>query len=107
MNAGKKLYYVDVGTGEISQSPTSSTWSFQIQATDHEIMKLRELFDQNYSTEWRNFFRAHIPYVEYHYDDENDSYDETIQKVYALIYKLGDEETKQHIESMGILDTKL
>lgn len=107
MGAGKKTYFIDVGTGEISQSATSSTWSYRIQATDDEIIELRELFDQNYSTEWQSFFRAHIPFVEYHYDRENDAYDSTIQKVYSRIHQLGDAEAKKHIESMGILENKL
>ncbi|AIM15985.1 hydrolase [Neobacillus sedimentimangrovi] len=103
MENGKKTYYIDVGTGEISQSATASTWSFKIQATDEEITQLRELFDQNYSTEWKNFFRAHVPYVQYHYDRENDEYDSRIQQIYSMIYRLGDQEAKNHIESMNIL----
>jgi hypothetical protein len=103
MDERKKTYYIDVGTGEISQSATASTWSFKIQANDEEIIQLRELFDQNYSTEWKNFFRAHVPYVQYHYDRENDAYDSTIAQVYGMIYKLGDEEAKSHIETMNIL----
>ena len=103
MEEQKKTYYIDVGTGEISQSATASTWSFKIQANDEEITQLRELFDQNYSTEWKNFFRAHVPYVQYHYDRENDAYDKTIEQVYGMIYKLGDNEAKSHIESMNIL----
>jgi hypothetical protein len=99
----KKTYYIDVGTGHISQNATSSTWSYKIQANDEEIIRLRELFDQNYSTEWQNFFRAHVPYVQYHYDRHNDAYDKTIQQVYGMIYNLGDEEAKNHIESMNIL----
>jgi hypothetical protein len=99
----KKTYYIDVGSGEITRSATSSTWSYQIQANDEEITQLRELFDQNYSTEWQNFFRAHVPYVQYHHDRENDAYDDTIQQVYGMIYELGDEEAKRHIESMNIL----
>jgi len=99
----KKTYYIDVGTGEISRNATSSTWSFKIEADDEEITELRELFNQNYSNEWKNFFRAHVPYVQYHYDRENDDYDSTIQQVYGMIHKLGDEEAKNHIESMNIL----
>lgn len=105
MQTEKKTYYIDVGTGEISKSSTSSTWSYQIQATDDEIIELRELFDQNYSTEWQSFFRTHVPYVQYHYDRQNDAYDSTLQKVYGVIYRLGDEEAKRHIETMGILET--
>jgi hypothetical protein len=107
MDEQQKTYYIDVGSGEISQSATSSTWSYKIQANDEEITKLRELFDQNYSTEWKNFYRAHVPYLEYHYDRENDAYDSTIQQVYGMLYKLGDEEAKNHIESMNILPPQL
>lgn len=103
MDQGKKTYYITVGTGEISQSSTDSAWEFKIEATDDEIIALRELFDQNYSTEWQNFFRAHVPYVQYHHDRENDAYDDTIFQVYKQIYQLGDSEAKRHIESMGIL----
>jgi hypothetical protein len=103
MDQQKKTYYIDVGSGQISQSATSSTWSYKIQADDEEITQLRELFNQNYSTEWKNFFRAHVPYVEYHYDRENDAYDNTIQQVYGMLYKLGDEDAKNHIKTMNIL----
>jgi hypothetical protein len=103
MEEQKKTYYIDVGHGQISQSSTASAWSFKIQANDEEITQLRELFDQNYSTEWKNFFRAHVPYVQYHHDRENDSYDSTIDQVYEMIYNLGDEEAKSHIRSMNIL----
>jgi hypothetical protein len=103
MDQQKKTYYIDVGHGQISQSSTASAWSFKIQANDEEITQLRELFDQNYSTEWQNFFRAHVPYVQYHYDRENDAYDNTIEQVYGMIYNLGDAEAKSHIESMNII----
>ncbi|SFB18343.1 MULTISPECIES: hydrolase [unclassified Bacillus (in: firmicutes)] len=103
MSEKKKTYYINIGSGEIMQSATSSTWNFKIEANDEEIIQLREYFDQNYSTEWQNFFRAHVPYVQYHYDRENDAYDETLKKVYGMIYDLGDEEAKQHISSIGIL----
>lgn len=103
MDEQKKTYYIDVGTGGISQSATSSTWSYKIQANEEEITQLRELFDQNYATEWKNFYRAHVPYVQYHYDRENDAYDSTIQKVYSLLHKFGDDAAKDHIESMNIL----
>jgi hypothetical protein len=100
----KKPYYIDIGTGEISQSATSSTWNYRIEASDDEIIQLREYFDQNYSTEWQNFFRAHVPFVQYHQDRENDTYDKTMKEVYRMIHELGDDEAKKHIESMGILN---
>lgn len=103
MNTNKKTYYIDIGSGSISQSISSSSWNFKIEANDEEITLLRKYFDQNYSTEWKNFFRAHVPYLQYHYDHENDAYDETMLKIYKLIYELGDAEAKQHITTMGVL----
>ncbi|EZP76563.1 hypothetical protein H839_14839 [Parageobacillus genomosp. 1] len=99
----KKTYYVSMESGEISQVKTASPWDFQIEATDDEIIQLREYFDQNYSTDLQAFFRAHVPYVQYHYDRENDAYDRTLMKIYQLIYKLGNEEAKAHIRSLGII----
>lgn len=107
MDLGKKPYYVSIGTGEIMRTATDSPWNFKIEATDDEITKLREYFDQNYSTEWQNFFRAHVPYVQYHYDQENDAYDETLVKIYQMIFELGDEEAKQHIRSIGIISDQM
>lgn len=103
MSQEKRTYYIHVGSGEISQSSTASSWNYKIEATDEEITQLRAYFDENYLTEWKNFFRAHVPYVQYHHDPENDAYDETMVKVYEMIYNLGDHETKNHIELMGIL----
>ncbi|MDF9296257.1 hydrolase [Geobacillus stearothermophilus] len=99
----KKTYYVSMATGEISQLKTASPWDFQIEATDEEITQLREYFDQNYSTDWQAFWRAHVPYIQYHYDRENDAYDRTLTKIYEMIYRLGNEEAKEHIRSLGIL----
>lgn len=44
----KKTYYISVGNGEISQVKTADTYSFAIQATEEEIIELREYFDQAY-----------------------------------------------------------
>ncbi|WP_456277908.1 hydrolase [Bacillus sp. AK128] len=99
----KKTYYISLANGEISQISTASPWNFKIEASDDEIVRLREYFDQIYSSDWQGFFRAHVPYVEYHHDPTNDAYDETMKSVYAMIYELGDQEAKQLIEEQGIL----
>ncbi|WP_010174432.1 hypothetical protein [Bacillus coahuilensis] len=98
MTESKRTYYVGIASGEISTSSTDSPWDFQIEATNDEIVKLREVFDQNYSTDWQAFFRAHVPYLQYHYDRPNDAYDKNLQLSYKLIHELGNEETKAHIE---------
>jgi hypothetical protein len=105
MEQKKKTYYVSVGSGEISQVKTASPWDYQIEATDDEIIMLREYFDSNYSAEWQGFFRAHVPYIQYHYDRHNDAIDENLFNIYQMIYELGNDETKNQIQSAGILES--
>ncbi|WP_010678505.1 hypothetical protein [Bacillus timonensis] len=100
----RKTYYIAVGSGEISQVKSGSTWEYKIEATDEEIQQLRKLFDANYSNEVENFLRAHVPFIEYHYDSSNDKYDTNMLQIFQMIYQLGDQEAKDFIQSEGILD---
>ncbi|MEH7238917.1 hydrolase [Bacillus sp. JJ1562] len=100
----RKNYYVSVGSGEISQVKSGSTWEYKIEATDEEVRQLRNLFEANYSNEVENFLRAHVPFVEYHYDSSNDKYDSNMLKIYQIINQLGDQEARDFIQSEGILD---
>lgn len=106
MNEERHDYYIEVATGEISRSSTDSPWNFKISATDEEITQLREVFDSNHSVDWQNFYRAHVPYIQYHFDRENDAYDENLHQVYEMIHRLGDDESKKFIESIGILNSE-
>jgi len=99
----KKTYYIAIANGEIFSREDSSPWNFKISATDDEITLLRDLFDENHANEWENFIRAHIPFIEYHHDKENTQYDQKLQKIYGVIYSLGDQEAREHIAGMGIL----
>ncbi|WP_170008005.1 hydrolase [Bacillus fonticola] len=100
----KKTYYINLGNGEISRSGTSSEWNFTVEATDDEIVKLRECFDSMHSSNWQSFLRAHVPYVQYHYDRENDAYDRTLMEVYQMVHELGDDSAKQWVEQSGMLN---
>lgn len=39
----------------------------------------------------------------YHNDKPNDDYDSELTEAFRMMYDLGDKETKQHIEEIGIL----
>jgi hypothetical protein len=106
LSVHRKTYYISLPNGEIFQDRESSTWNFKIEASDDEIMQLRKYFNHNFSVDESNFYRAHLPYLEYHNDWQNDEYDVTLQKIYRMIYELGDQGAKQHIEKMGILQAK-
>ncbi|MFS0864451.1 hydrolase [Fredinandcohnia sp. 179-A 10B2 NHS] len=101
----KKTYYVSVEGGEISQVKSASSWEYKIEATDDEIIRLRELFDENYANDVEGFLRAHVPFVEYHNDSSNDKYDENMLKVFKMIYELGDEEAREFIKTQGIISS--
>ncbi len=102
----KQTYYVAIGSGEILPIKTATPFDFEIEATEEEVTLLQELFDARTSKDWGAFIRAHLPYLEYHLDRENDGYDEQLRAVYGMIHKLGKPETRQHIESIGILDRR-
>lgn len=106
MSQKRKAYYIWIPTGAIFQDRESSPWNFKIEASDDEIMQLRQHFNDLYAVGEANFYRAHIPFLEYHHDNENDEYDLTMQKVYDMIYRLGDDEAQQHIDKMGILQAR-
>ncbi|MBS4175931.1 hydrolase [Lederbergia citrea] len=100
----KKTYYISVGAGEIMTTANDSPWQFKIEATDDEITRLREIFDSNYDNSIDDFLRAHIPFIEYHNDPTNDQHDENLIRIYEMIHRLGDEEARNHVENMGILN---
>jgi hypothetical protein len=100
----KRTYYINISSGEISQSASDSPWNYQIEATPEDIQTLRSYFDQNEKVDLPNFIRAHIPFLEYHHDKVNDIQDHQLKQIYQFIYQHASDDTKQHIESIGILN---
>lgn len=103
MGNTKKTYYISVGDGLITELSTVSPWNFKIEATDEEIIQLRHYFDQVYSSDWKGFYRAQLPFIEYHYDSENDEVDNANKRIYEMLYELGDEQTREHIRTQGLM----
>src|SRR5699024_7874011 len=75
---------------------------FVIYADDDEILLLRRTLDRMDDASFRSFFRSHVPIIQYHHDEPNDDYDASMIDVFRMIYNLGDEQTKAHIEEMEI-----
>jgi hypothetical protein len=98
----KKTYYINIGTGEISEMKNNNNIALSIQATSSEVSQLRRKMDNMHDSSFDSFFRAQIPFLEYHHDQANDQYDSNLLEAYQLIHRLGDSQTKEHIESMGI-----
>lgn len=100
----KKTYFVDIGSGEISQTKYQNNDSFTIRATPDEITMLRAKLRGMDDSAMQTFYRAHIPIMPYHNDKGNDRYDAGLVEVYQMLYDLGDESTKEHINNIGILE---
>ena len=100
----RKKYYVNLSTGDITQSNADNNAAYTIFATEQEAGELRSKMEGMHNASFASFFRAHIPIVPYHHDPQNDSYDNYLRDAFHLLYEFGDEHAKQHIESIGILD---
>jgi len=106
MEMEKKKFFVNIGTHEISQIQFGNNEDFIIHATDEEVRLLRAKMDNMHDAGIRTFFRAHVPIMSYHKDASNDDYDQGITEAFQMIYDLGDEQTRAHLESMGVLGDK-
>lgn len=102
----KKKYYIDMQSREISQIKYQNNHNYQIYATDEEVKELRRLLNQVYEADKDAYWRSHIPFIPYHRDIENDRYDQSFTDALQLIYKLGDEHTREYIETSGVLDDR-
>jgi 1,2-phenylacetyl-CoA epoxidase catalytic subunit len=101
----RDTYFIDIGSGDVvPHAEEAKSVSYQIQATPEEVTKLKALFEKNYDDEVSTFTRAQIPFREYHKDPENAQYDHSMHKIYQMIHKLGNEETRKSIEEMGVLN---
>lgn len=100
----KTKYYVNIATQVISQIQSDENNNFIIFATGEEVFQLRQMLTEMHDADMGAFWRAHVPYVSYHNDQPNDQYDEGLVAAFQMIHDLGDEKTKEHIESMGILE---
>jgi len=100
----KKTYYISVGAGEILEpEDVTGNFEFEISATEEEVDKLQELFEDKEIDEEDTAVRALTPYREYHNDPENDAYDWTLVEIYKMLHELGTPDTRKHIETMNIL----
>jgi hypothetical protein len=101
----KRSYYVDMRSGDILEEPSlKESAGLHILATPEERTELQKCFDDNYDDDVSTFVRSHIPFKQYHDDPQDAQYDRSMQKIYAMIYKLGDTETRHHIEKIGVLE---
>jgi hypothetical protein len=101
MEEQKQTYYFNIESGEVLDKPAEPEGHFTLFATGEEIKDFREYLRENYKADWATFGNAHLPFNEP--DREHAEYDNAMKGIYAMVYKLGDAEAKNHVKNMGIL----
>jgi len=99
----RKKFFINMQSREISETKYGNSNYFTVFATEEEIDQLRRMMNKLYEADTASFIRAHIPFIPYHKDDATDTYDQQYVEALEFIYRYGNHETKDHIESMGIL----
>ncbi|MBB6672312.1 hypothetical protein [Cohnella nanjingensis] len=103
MDDDRKTYYVAVGAGQILEDPTVAPFEFAIRANDEELNKLQDRFEDLSSADETTAFR-YADWVSGSDKEMLGEYDRQMRGIYSLLYELGTEETKRHIESAGLLE---
>jgi hypothetical protein len=104
----KKTYYVTVEigprSGEIRDhlEVNDVNYDFEIKATPDEIDRLERLFREAEEEDFTTFVKAHTPFLDNESED-NVKEDDTLRKIYRMIYQLGTEETKRRMDESGMI----
>jgi hypothetical protein len=98
----KKTYYIAVGPGEIMENQGDSSYEFEIVATQEDIDRLEDLFEEKDNADQSSHVHAWLPFI-HTYDGPNKDHDYYLHEVYRMLHKLGTEETKAQIEQMKVL----
>ncbi|MHA6485179.1 hypothetical protein ACX1C1_25140 [Paenibacillus sp. strain BS8-2] len=100
----RQHYYVSVQAGQILSDSESAAYELDIMANDKEVSRLQELFEELSSMAEADiaFFARPVGKTD-HDETINGASDEIITRIYRLLYECGTEQTRSHIDSMGLL----
>lgn len=100
-----RRYYITLQAGvsvaEIREDEGNSHYDFVIEATPEQINHLNNLLFNAANADDYSFLYGHIPFSA-RYQQENIAYDQNLDEVYRMIYRLGTEETKRQLQNMGM-----
>ncbi|WP_107838895.1 transposase [Metasolibacillus meyeri] len=92
--------YVSISDLTCSHIPNLSSNEFKVELEPAIARIFFKLFHQINGLEGHNLWRAHLPYIPYHYDELNHDIDTRLQKIYVLLHEFGDEQTKKFVEQL-------
>lgn len=97
----KKTYYIAVGSGEMPEpEEATGNFKFEIQATEEEVVKLQEMFEELTTNEEDTAMRATISNRS---DKENNADGWSLTEIYRMLHELGTPDTRKHIEAMNVI----
>lgn len=96
----KQTYYVSVVHLTCSPHAGIQPYDFAIRLEPHIARVFQKIFQQLYRMDSANAFRAHLPYIPYHYDELNHTIDHRYKMIYALLHEFGDAETRKFVEQL-------
>lgn len=100
----RKVYYVSVQAGQILEDQHAAAYELVIHATDEEIAQLHQLFKQYASKdEAQSIHFGWNPFETASDLQMNSGTDGMLKRIYELLFSCGTESTRNHIETMDIL----
>lgn len=102
-----KRVYVSIANQGIYSTPYESPWEFELNIERDALNAFEKLFQQLQLLEISNMWRAHLPYIPYHLDRENDEIDLRLKKLYALVHEYGDADTKVFVEQLPYFNIRM
>lgn len=102
MNHAKTRYYVSVTHNLIQNVPNDST-EYEVELSDEELGLLRDKLEDLAKEDEYTLKRAPVPYKSADKDEATDHYNDKIIEVYAFLHRVGDEQTRKAIDSLGVL----
>ncbi|WP_107943031.1 transposase [Metasolibacillus sp. FSL H7-0170] len=102
----KYKMYVSITDLTCSHIPNLSSNEFKVELEPAIARIFTKLFNQINGLEGHNLWRAHLPYIPYHYDELNHDIDTRLKKIYALLHEFGDNHTKEFVEQLPYFKLK-
>ena len=99
--------YVSIIHRGVYMNPYIAPWEFELKMRKDGLRAFEGLFQRMNQLEGSNMWRAQLPYVPYHLDEENDQSDICLMKLYALIHEYGDESTKRFVEQLPYFNVRV
>ncbi|WP_415839512.1 hypothetical protein [Paenibacillus tarimensis] len=99
----KEHYYVSISSGTIEKQRPEADY-MEIEATPEELEQLQRLIVREEADDRISHFKAQIPYKSNDKEQTATDFSDDIRDLYAMIYKLGTESTKQFIRDNRLIE---